>query len=89
VIELPFLPYTEVAGENVAVSYLNFYLCNGAVIAPVTGADSDDEALSIIASAYPGREVIPVPGAVLAYGGGGPHCITQQVPTLSQVASDG
>jgi agmatine/peptidylarginine deiminase len=23
---------------------------------------------------------VPVPGLVLAYGGGGPHCITQQVP---------
>ena len=34
----------------------------------------------IIAGCYPGREVVPVPGLVLAYGGGGPHCITQQVP---------
>jgi agmatine/peptidylarginine deiminase len=24
--------------------------------------------------------VVTVPGLVLAYGGGGPHCITQQVP---------
>jgi agmatine deiminase len=80
VSELPFLPYTEVAGERVAAGYLNLYICNGAVIVPVTGAPTDPEAVSIIAEAYPGREVIPVPGAVLAYGGGGPHCITQQVP---------
>jgi agmatine deiminase len=80
VVELPFLPYVEVAGETVAVSYLNFYLCNGAAIVPVTGADSDERALAVVAAAYPGREVVPVPGAVLAYGGGGPHCITQQVP---------
>ena len=80
VLELPFLPYCEVAGEIVAVSYLNFYLCNGAVIVPVSGADSDVEAVTIIAGAYPGREVVTVPGGVLAYGGGGPHCITQQVP---------
>jgi agmatine deiminase len=80
VTEMPFLPYIEVAGETVAASYMNFYICNGAVIVPVTGADSDAEALEIIATAYPQREIVPVPGAVLAYGGGGPHCITQQVP---------
>jgi agmatine deiminase len=80
VIELPFLPYASVAGETVAAGYLNLYLCNGAVIVPAAGADTDSEARSIIARAYPGREVVLVPGAVLAYGGGGPHCITQQVP---------
>ena len=80
VVELPYLPYDTVAGEPIAVSYLNFYLCNHAVIVPVTAAPTDAEALSVIDGAYPDREVVPVPGAVLAYGGGGPHCITQQVP---------
>jgi len=80
VTEIPFLPYAEVAGETVAASYLNFYLCNGGVIVPVAGAETDEPALAIIAAAYPGREVVPVPGLVIAYGGGGPHCITQQVP---------
>jgi len=84
--ELSPLAYFTVAGEAVAMSYLNFYICNGAVIAPVAGAaagaqaDADAEALATIAAAYPGREVVPVPGAVLAFGGGGPHCITQPVP---------
>jgi agmatine deiminase len=78
--ELPLLPYVEVADETVAASYLNLYICNGAVIVPVTGADSDDDALSIIGDAFAGREIVSVPGAVLAYGGGGPHCITMQVP---------
>lgn len=77
---LPWLPYAEVAGERIAASYLNFYLCNGAVIVPVAGADTDAQALEIIASVYSGREVVPVPGLVIAFGGGGPHCITQQVP---------
>jgi agmatine deiminase len=78
--ELPYLPYDTVAGERVAGSYLNFYLCNGGVIVPVAGADTDPAAMEMIAGCYPGREVVPVPGLVLAYGGGGPHCITQQVP---------
>ncbi len=81
VMELPFLPYAEVQGEPVAASYLNFYLCNGGAIVPVTGADADGDALAIIGAAYPDREVVAVPGAVIAFGGGGPHCITQQVPS--------
>lgn len=84
VTELPFLPYVTVAGERIAAGYLNLYVCNGAVIVPVTGAETDQAALSIIDSVYPGREVVPVPGAVLAYGGGGPHCITQQVPVRAE-----
>jgi agmatine deiminase len=84
VTELPLLGYGEVAGETVAASYMNFYLCNGGVIVPVAGLDldMDEQALALIAAAYPGREVVGVPGLVLAYGGGGPHCITQQVPAV-------
>ncbi|HET8977460.1 MAG TPA: agmatine deiminase family protein [Solirubrobacteraceae bacterium] len=80
VTEMPFLTYAEVAGERIIVGYLNFYICNGGVIVPVAGAPTDADALAIIAGAYPDREVVPVPGLVIAYGGGGPHCITQQVP---------
>jgi agmatine deiminase len=80
VTELPVLSYAEVAGERVAVGQLNFYICNGAVIVPVAGADNDGRALEVIGAAYPGREILTVPGPVIAYGGGGPHCITQQVP---------
>ncbi len=84
-VELPFLPYAEVAGRTVAVSYLNFYICNGAVIVPVSGAECDPEALALIGRCYPGRQVVGTPGTVLAYGGGGPHCITQQVPVRDAV----
>ena len=62
---------------------MNFYVCNGAVIVPVTGAETDTDALARIGAAFPGREIVAVPGAVLAYGGGGPHCITQQVPAVA------
>ena len=49
----------------------------GAVIAPVAGVKTDNQAVAILRDAYPDREVVPVPGAVLAYGGGGPHCLSQ------------
>jgi agmatine deiminase len=80
VVDFPILPTLEVGGEQVAVGHLNFYLCNGAAIVPVAGVPSDAEALERIGAAYPDREVVGVPGGVIAFGGGGPHCITQQVP---------
>lgn len=86
VLPFPILPYADVGGETVVVSHMNFYLCNGAVIVPVAGAETDGHALATIASAYPGREVVGVPGEVIAAGGGGPHCITQQVPATGRAA---
>ncbi|MGE0308679.1 MAG: agmatine/peptidylarginine deiminase [Acidimicrobiia bacterium] len=80
VIELPVLPFVEIGGVRAPVPYLNFYLGNGAVIVPVCGHRRDAEMLSIIADAFPDREVVAVPGATFALGGGGVHCITQQVP---------
>jgi agmatine deiminase len=85
VAEMPFLPYAEVEGDEVAASYMNFYICNGAVVVPVTEVDpdTDAQALAVIAAEFPAHEIVPVPGLVIAYGGGGPHCITQQVPVAS------
>ena len=62
-------------------SYSNFYLANGGVIVPVAQGDSDDSSLEMIAKLFPEREVVGVPGRTLALGGGGPHCITQQLPS--------
>jgi agmatine deiminase len=80
VVEMPWLPYLAGRDPGVVVPYLNFYLANGAVIVPVTGAPEDDRALALLADALPGRIVVAVPGATLAGGGGGVHCITQQQP---------
>jgi agmatine deiminase len=83
VVDFPIFIRAEVAGETVAIAHLNFYLCNGGVIVPLAGAASDAEALERIGAAYPDRDVVGVPGAVIAFGGGGPHCITQQVPATA------
>jgi agmatine deiminase len=80
VVDFPIFPAAEVGGEETAVSHMNFYLCNGGVVVPVAGVATDAEALERIGAAYPDRDVVGVPGAVIAWGGGGPHCITQQVP---------
>ena len=80
VVELPWLPYVDGEEPAVVVPYTNFYVCNGGLIVPVRGEETDGEALALIASLYPGREAVAVPGETLALGGGGVHCITQQVP---------
>ena len=67
-------------GAPVDVPYLNVSLANGVAIVPVGGTPEDEVALAAIGEALPDREVVPVPGTVLHEGGGGPHCITQQVP---------
>jgi agmatine deiminase len=82
VIEIPVLPFTELDGQRLCVPYLNFYVCNDAVIVPTIGHPADADMCALIADAYQ-REVVAVPGAVLALGGGGPHCITQQVPAVT------
>ncbi len=82
-IPIDVLPYAEVAGRQVVVPPLNLYQCNGGgVIVPVAEADpaAADAAVARVGAALAGREVVAVPGSVLAYGGGGVHCITQQVP---------
>jgi agmatine deiminase len=83
--ELELLPRLAWGGPPTVVPYTNFYVCNGAVIVPTADPETDDEALRRIGALYPGREVIGVPGATLAKGGGGVHCITQQVPAAEAV----
>jgi agmatine deiminase len=81
VTEIPHLPYARFEdGRSIPVPYANLYALNGAVLVPTIGDPADADMLAIIGEQYPGRTVIEVPGAVLAHGGGGVHCITQQVP---------
>jgi agmatine deiminase len=80
VVEMPWLPYVDGARRPVVVPYTNFYICNGGLIVPTRGEETDAEALALLESLYPGREAVAVPGETLALGGGGVHCITQQLP---------
>ena len=85
VVEIPELPYARVGDSRpLAVPYVNLYALNDAVLVPTAGAETDTDMLAIIEEQYPGREVVAVPGAVLAHGGGGVHCITMQVPGQAQ-----
>jgi agmatine deiminase len=79
-IDLPQTAFAEVDGQLTEVGYLNFYIANGGVVVPVADVPSDAAALAVIAAALPDRKVVGVRARVIGYGGGGVHCITQQVP---------
>ena len=68
------------AGTPAVTAYMNHYLVNGGVIVPADGEPNDEGVLVQLKGAYPDREIVTVPGAIILEGGGGPHCITQQVP---------
>ena len=81
--EIPVLPFVVTDGVRAVVPYLNFYICNDAVIVPVCGHDADNEMLALLDEYIPDRDVVGLEiGAILAHGGGGIHCITQQVPAI-------
>ena len=68
------------AGERLAGSYVNFYLGNSRIVAPLLDRRTDAEAISILGATFPEREVVAVPAREVLLGGGNIHCITQQVP---------
>jgi agmatine deiminase len=61
-------------------TYINSYFADGALIVPTSGTGDDEAALDALGQVVPGRKVVGVPCPVVGYGGGGIHCITQQVP---------
>jgi agmatine deiminase len=74
------------AGARLAGSYVNFYLGTRRVVAPLLDPKRDGAALRKLASLFPGREVVGVPGREILLGGGNIHCITQQVPAPARRA---
>lgn len=76
VIEIPLTSYD--------VAHMNFYIGNDCVLVPTSGRRREDNRpLAILKEAFPEREVVGVDSTVLAAGGGGIHCITQQIPNLT------
>ena len=66
------------------VSHINFYLANNSVIVPIANNPQDDAPMAVIKNTFPHRQVVKISGEILAKGGGGVHCITQQVPSISK-----
>lgn len=81
VLEAPGDVRPAFSGRDFAAGYINFYVCNGAVLLPEFGdARTDARARAQLAQLFPGRAVVQLNIDAIAAGGGGIHCTTQQQP---------
>ena len=81
-LQLVVLPEPEeprIKTDDFVSSYVNHYVCNGAVIAAEFGdEDADEEAQEIRHTLYPGREVVMLKIDLVGEVGGGSHCATHE-----------
>ena len=69
--------------RNFVSSYVNYYVCNGAVIGAEFGDDNADaKANAVLAQLYPGRAITSLNVDPIGEAGGGIHCATQQQPKI-------
>lgn len=81
VLEGPSTVRAKYENKEFAAGYINFYVCNGAVIAPEFGdRKADNNARDTLRDLFPGRDIIQLNIDGIAAGGGGIHCTTQQQP---------
>ena len=81
VMEGPSTVRKQYESADFAAGYINFYVCNGAVIAPEFGdATADNAAKSKLQALFPDRDIVQINIDGIAAGGGGIHCTTQQEP---------
>ncbi len=78
-LPMPAPRYDE-TGARLTLSYVNFYIANGAVIVPGFDDPADERAYEMIAACFPDRRIVQLPALDIVAGGGGIHCITQQMP---------
>lgn len=83
VLEGPATVRPKFETKDFAAGYINFYVCNGAVIAPQFGDKrADSAAKKSLQELFPNRKIELVNIDGIAAGGGGIHCTTQQEPKL-------
>ena len=81
VLQAPTTVRERFKNANFAAGYINFYVCNGAVILPEFGdAVADGAAKATLKRLFASREVVQLNIDAIAAGGGGIHCTTQQQP---------
>lgn len=80
-VELPMPRPCYRNEQRLPATYANYLVLNGAVLMPAFRQPKRDrEAAEILATCFPGREIIPIDCLDLVLGRGTLHCITQQQP---------
>jgi agmatine deiminase len=72
----------RLAGDRLPASYINFYIGNSVVVMPLLDARYDGQVAKKLKALFPKRRIIGVQAREIMLGGGGIHCITQQVPRV-------
>jgi agmatine deiminase len=73
----------RVDSPDFVASYVNYYVCNGAVIGAAFGDKAADaEAAATLAGLYPGREIVMLNIDRVGEVGGGIHCATHEQPKV-------
>lgn len=87
VVDFPHMSGFTHEGRFFIAPYMNFYICNGAVIMPVAGEDSEADAAAAVelASHFPDRELVALPMRASVMQGGAIHCLTQQMPAVGDI----
>lgn len=67
-------------GNRLPATYANFLIINGAVLVPTYQVPQDAEALRIIKTIFPDREIIGIDCSALILQHGSLHCVTIQYP---------
>ena len=80
VVELEAPTVLEIDGEIVDYSYINHYICNGAIILCAFNDPRDEAAAATLSKFFPSRKIVMVDARHIFECGGGIHCITQQQP---------
>lgn len=78
-VPLPFVPEQYYEGERLPATYANFLIINKAVLVPTYNASTDTEALRILETVFPDREIIGIDCSVLIRQHGSLHCMTMQI----------
>lgn len=80
VVTLPMPDRIDASWGRLPASYMNFYIGNNVVLAPVFGHKKDLKALDILKDLFPKRTIAGIRCEDLVMGMGAIHCVSREMP---------